>query len=164
MKYKVNIITLALLILVGSYSVQSLLGQDDTTSQTIYRAGTQGSFQDPSNLFVGDVKVDLLFPANEKAHFSGAYVTFQPSARSAWHIHPAGQHIIVTSGVGRTGEWGGPVTEIKTGDVVWCPPGVKHWHGASPDSEMTHLVITGSLDGRNVEWREHVTDEQYNGK
>jgi quercetin dioxygenase-like cupin family protein len=105
-----------------------------------------------------------LFPANDSAHFSGATVTFEPGARSAWHIHPAGQHLLVTAGVGRTQEWGGPIVEIKPGDVIWCPPGVKHWHGASPTTAMTHISLTGTIDGKNVEWMEKVTDEQYNGK
>jgi quercetin dioxygenase-like cupin family protein len=110
------------------------------------------------------VRVDPLFPANDSAPFSGAYVTFEPGARSAWHIHPAGQHLLVTAGVGRTGEWEGRVDEIKAGDVIWCPPGIKHWHGAAPTTAMTHIAITGRLDGKSVEWMEKVTDEQYNGK
>jgi quercetin dioxygenase-like cupin family protein len=95
------------------------------------------------------------------APFSGAYVTFEPGARSAWHTHPAGQHLIVTSGVGWTQEWGGPVTETRTGDVVWCPPGVKHWHGAKPTTAMTHVALTGTAGGKNVDWLEKVSDEQY---
>lgn len=92
-------------------------------------------------------------------------VTFEPSARSAWRTHPAGQYLIVTSGIGRTQEWGGPVTEIYAGDVVWCPPGVKHWHGATPGTAMTHLAFTGTMaDGKNVTWMEKVTDEQYNAR
>jgi quercetin dioxygenase-like cupin family protein len=133
-------------------------------AQTISRAGTQASIKGPEDWFTGDARIDPLFPSNDTADYSGAYVTFEPGARSAWHLHPAGQHIIVTSGVGRTGVWEGDVEEIKAGDVIWCPPGVKHWHGASPTVAMTHIVITGSLDGKNVEWKEKVTDEQYNGK
>lgn len=131
--------------------------------QTMSRAGTQASIKGPADFFTGDARIDPLFPANDTAHYSGAYVTFEPGARSAWHLHPAGQHIIVTSGVGRTGVWEGDVEEIKAGDVIWCPPGVKHWHGASPTVAMTHIVITGSLDGKNVDWKEKVTDDQYNG-
>lgn len=134
------------------------------SSQTIYPAGSQGSFEGPADLFTGKASVDLLFPVNDSASFSGAYVTFEPGARSAWHVHPAGQHIIVISGVGLTQEWGGPIVEIRPNDVVWCPPGVKHWHGASRDATMTHLVITGTKDGNNVEWLEKVTDAQYNGQ
>ena len=138
-------------------------GKSDGT-QTILHAGAQSSIKGPDDWFTGDVRIDPLFPSNGTAHYSGAYVTFEPGARSAWHTHPAGQHIIVTSGVGRTAVWGGPVREIKPGDVIWCPPGVKHWHGAAPATAMTHIVITGSLDGKNVEWKEKVTDEQYNGE
>jgi 4-carboxymuconolactone decarboxylase len=99
-------------------------------TQMISRAGSQASIKGPTDFFTGDARIDPLFPSNDTAQYSGAYVTFEPGARSAWHLHPAGQHIIVTSGVGRTGVWGGPVEEIKAGDVIWCPPGVKHWHGA----------------------------------
>jgi quercetin dioxygenase-like cupin family protein len=102
-----------------------------------------------------------LFPAKDTAPFSGAYVTFEPGARSAWHTHPAGQHLIVTSGVGWTQEWDGPTVEIRAGDVVWCPPGVKHWHGASLTTAMTHIALTGTVGGKNVEWLEKVTEEQY---
>ena len=90
--------------------------------------------------------------------------TFEPGARSNWHTHPTGQHLIVTSGVGWTQEWHGPIVEIRAGDVVWCPPGVKHWHGATPTTAMTHLALTGTVGGKNVEWLEKVTDEQYHGK
>lgn len=132
--------------------------------QEIYRAGSQKSFKGPQSLFTGDVQVDLLFPANATAHYSGAYVTFQPGARTAWHLHPAGQHMIVISGVGLTGTRDGKIIKFKAGDVIWCPPGIDHWHGATPDSPMRHLVITGMLDGKNVIWKEKVTDEQYLGK
>jgi len=130
--------------------------------QELYPAGSQKSFKGPDNLFTGDVQVDMLFPSNETAHYSGAYVTFQPGARTAWHLHPAGQHMVVTSGVGLTGTRDGKIVTIKTGDAVWCPPDIDHWHGATPESPMTHLVLTGVLDGKNVIWKEKVTDEQYN--
>lgn len=136
----------------------------NNTSQAIFRAGTQASVEGPAEYFTGRVRIDPLFPVNDSAHFSGAYVTFEPGARSAWHIHPTGQHLLVTAGVGRTGEWGGHVDEIKAGDVIWCPPGVKHWHGASPTTAMTHIAITGTVNGKSVEWMEKVTDDQYNGK
>jgi quercetin dioxygenase-like cupin family protein len=138
--------------------------EQGTDSQTVYRAGSQKSFKGPENLFTGDVQVDMLFPSNETAHYSGAYVIFQPGARTAWHLHPAGQHMIVTSGVGLTGTRDGNIVEIKAGDAIWCPPDIDHWHGATPDAPMTHLVITGVLDGKNVVWKEKVTDEQYLGK
>jgi quercetin dioxygenase-like cupin family protein len=132
--------------------------------QTISRMGTRASATGPSEYFTGNVRVDPLFPANDTARYSGAYVTFEPGARSAWHVHPAGQHIVVTSGVGLVGTWGGPVEEVKAGDVIWCPPGIKHWHGASPAVAMTHLVVTGVRDDKAAEWMEKVTDEQYNAR
>jgi quercetin dioxygenase-like cupin family protein len=131
------------------------------TSQTITRAGSHASAKGPGEYFTGNVRVDPLFAANESAPYSGGQVTFEPGARSNWHTHPTGQHLIVTAGVGLTQEWGRPVEEIRAGDVVWCPPGVKHWHGASPTTAMTHIAITGTTGGKNVEWMERVTDEQY---
>jgi 4-carboxymuconolactone decarboxylase len=127
----------------------------------ITRSGSQAPGKGPTEYFTGDVRVQPLFAAEEAAPYGGAYVTFQPGARSAWHTHPAGQRLIVTEGVGRTQQWGGPAEEIRAGDVVWCPPGVKHWHGASPTSAMTHIALTGVRDGQNVEWLEKVSDEQY---
>jgi 4-carboxymuconolactone decarboxylase len=124
-------------------------------------SGSQAPSDGPAEYFTGDVRVQPLFAEEEAAAHGGAYVTFQPGARSAWHTHPAGQRLIVTDGVGRTQQWGGPVEEIRAGDVLWCPPGVKHWHGASPTSAMTHIALTGARDGQNVEWLETVSDEQY---
>ena len=135
--------------------------EKDENSQIIYKAGSQKSFKGPENLFTGDVQVDMIFPSNETAHYSGAYVTFQPGARTAWHLHPAGQHMIVTSGIGLTGTRDRKILRFKAGDTVWCPAGIDHWHGATPDSPMTHLVITGVLDGKNVIWKEKVPDDQY---
>jgi quercetin dioxygenase-like cupin family protein len=132
---------------------------------TITCAGTQASMAGPSGFFTRLVRVDPLFPANDDINASGAYVTFEPSARSAWHTHPKGQYLVVTAGVGLTQEWGKPVQEIRPGDVIWCPPGVKHWHGAAPLTAMTHLAITGcTADGKNVEWMEKVSDEEYNAR
>jgi quercetin dioxygenase-like cupin family protein len=105
-----------------------------------------------------------LFPATGENNASGAYVTFEAGARSAWHTHPAGQRLVVTSGVGLTQEWGKPVQEIHPGDVIVCPPGVKHWHGAAPASSMTHLAVTGSVEGKSVQWLEKVTDAQYDAQ
>lgn len=133
-------------------------------AQVIYRGDTQKSFKGPEDWFTGEVQVEMLFPDNETAHYSGAYVTFQPGARTAWHLHPAGQHMIVTSGVGLTGTRDGKIVKFKAGDTVWCPSEIDHWHGATPDAPMTHLVITGVLDGKNVIWKEKVTDDQYLGK
>jgi 4-carboxymuconolactone decarboxylase len=130
--------------------------------QQILRAATQAPTVGPMEHFTGRARVDPLFPVDEDINASGAYVTFEPGARSAWHTHPAGQRLVVTSGVGLTQEWGKPVQEIRPGDVVWCPPGVKHWHGAAPTTAMTHLAVTGSVDGKRVTWMEKVTDEQYN--
>lgn len=156
-------LSLCLFLFTSAFAGQAQAGEENSTMQMISRAGTQASIKGPDDWFTGDARIDPLFPSNETAHYSGAYVTFEPGARSAWHTHPAGQHIIVTSGVGRTAVWGGPVVAIKPGDVIWCPPGVKHWHGAAPNTGMTHMVITGSLDDKSVEWEEKVTDAQYNG-
>ncbi len=130
-------------------------------SQTINRAGAQPSAKGPAEYFTGNVRVEPLFAANDSAPYAGAYVTFEPGARSNWHTHPTGQHLLVTHGVGRTQEWGGPIVELRAGDHVWCPPGIKHWHGASPTTAMTHIALTGTRDGKNAEWMERVTDEQY---
>jgi quercetin dioxygenase-like cupin family protein len=162
--YTAMLVSLCLLVSTGACASRALAAEANKTSQTIFRAGSLGSFNGPVEFFTGNVRVDRLFPANDAAPFSGAYVTFEPGARSAWHTHPTGQHLIVTAGVGRTQEWGGPITEIREGDVVWCPPGVKHWHGASPTTAMTHIALTGTVNGKNVVWMEKVTDEQYNGQ
>jgi quercetin dioxygenase-like cupin family protein len=130
-------------------------------SQIIFRAGSQPSFKGSADTFIGNVRVDPLFPAGDRASFSGGTVTFEPGARSAWHTHPAGQYLIVTAGTGWTQVWGGPIEEIHAGDVVWCPPGVKHWHGASASTAMTHIALTGTVNGKNVEWMEKVSDQQY---
>jgi quercetin dioxygenase-like cupin family protein len=118
----------------------------------------------PSDFFTGQARIDPVWPAGAEINASGGLVTFEPGARSAWHTHPKGQHLMVVSGVGLTQEWGGPIQEIRAGDVVWCPPGVKHWHGAAPRTAMTHLAITGSENGKNVEWMEKVSDEQYHAR
>jgi quercetin dioxygenase-like cupin family protein len=136
-------------------------GAQTAQSQTIARAGTQPAAIGPAEYFTGRVRVQPLLTPKAPSNYTGAYVTFEPGARSAWHTHPAGQQLIVTAGVGRTQEWDGPVVEIRPGDVVWCPPGVKHWHGASPREAMTHIALTGTIDGKNVEWMEKVSDEQY---
>lgn len=133
----------------------------DTSPQVAYRKGSQKSIKGPAEYFTGDVQVDMLFPENETAHYSGAYVTFQPGARTNWHMHPAGQHMVVVKGVALTGTRDGEVIEFREGETVWCPVGIDHWHGAAPDAPMTHLVITGSEDGMAVVWKEKVTDEQY---
>ena len=127
----------------------------------IIRNGTRPSGKGPADWFTGTVRVDPLFSAPEPARGAGAQVTFEPGARTAWHTHPLGQTLIVTSGVGRAQREGGPVEEIRPGDVVWFGPGEKHWHGASPTVAMTHIAIQEALDGTVVEWMEHVSDADY---
>lgn len=137
----------------------------DTASeagQSVVRAGTQASAKGPEAWFTGTVRVDPLFRANEAANVSGAYVTFEPGARSAWHEHPAGQTLVVISGVGLTGTSDGKVVEIRAGDVVRCSPNVRHWHGAAPHVAMTHMALTGVKDGKNAVWHEKVSDAEYN--
>jgi quercetin dioxygenase-like cupin family protein len=127
----------------------------------IKRNGSQPSGKGPADYFTGAVRVDPLFQAPAPARVSGASVTFEPGARTAWHTHPLGQTLIVTAGCGRTQRWGGPIEEIRPGDVVSIAPGEKHWHGAAPSTAMTHIAIQEQLDGKAVDWMEKVTDEQY---
>ncbi|WP_200899123.1 (R)-mandelonitrile lyase [Cupriavidus pauculus] len=132
--------------------------------QQITPSGTQRAVEGSPDFFTGSVRVEPVWPADKNINASGGLVTFGPAARSAWHTHPAGQRLWVVSGIGLTQEWGQPIREIRPGDVVWCPPGVKHWHGASPGTAMTHLAITGNVNGKNVTWMEKVTDDQYNAR
>ena len=125
--------------------------------------GTRESFTGPEEYFTGTAIVDPLFSANEHTLSTGGAVTFAPGARSAWHTHPAGQILIVTAGTGWVQEEGGEKREIKAGDVIWTPPGVKHWHGAAATTSMTHIALTNVRDGKNVEWLEKVSDAQYGG-
>ena len=127
----------------------------------IHRNGSRPSAHGPAAWFTGTVRIDPLVQTEAPARVAGATVTFEPGARTAWHTHPLGQTIIVTSGCGRAQRLGGPIAQIHPGDVVWFPPGEKHWHGASPTTAMTHIAIQESLDGKVVDWLEHVTDEQY---
>ena len=127
----------------------------------ITRIGTQPSMKGNADWFSGSVRVDPVFPVNDPSRVSAGHVTFEPRARSAWHTHPLGQTLIITSGLGWVQFEGGPIEEVRTGDVIWFPPGLKHWHGASPTDGMTHYAIQESLDGKNVEWMEKVSDEQY---
>jgi quercetin dioxygenase-like cupin family protein len=127
----------------------------------ISRNGSRPSAKGPAEYFTGTVRVDPLFEAPERARARGAYVTFEPCARSNWHTHPLGQTLIVTSGCGLVQSWGGPVKVIRPGDVVWCPAGEKHWRGAMPNTAMTHIAIQEELDGKVVDWMEKVTDDQY---
>jgi quercetin dioxygenase-like cupin family protein len=127
----------------------------------ITRVGSQPSRKGPSEYFTGLVRIDPLFQAPDPARVSGASVTFEPGARTAWHTHPLGQTLIITSGVGWIQREGGSIEQVHPGDVVWFPPGLKHWHGATPTTAMTHIAIQEALNGKNVDWLEHVSDEQY---
>jgi quercetin dioxygenase-like cupin family protein len=127
----------------------------------IKRSGSQQSSKGPDDWFTGTVRVDPLFQANDPARASGARVTFEPGARTAWHTHPLGQTLIVTAGCGRAQREGGPIEEIRPGDVVSFAPSEKHWHGATPKTAMTHIAIQEALDGKVVEWMEHVSDQEY---
>ena len=129
----------------------------------IIRSGTNPSAPGPDDYFTGTVRIDPLFAAEEPGRASGAHVTFEPGARTAWHTHPAGQTLIVTFGRGRVQREGGPIEEISQGDVVWFPAGEKHWHGAQPDTAMSHIAIQESIDGSPVTWLEQVSDEDYKG-
>ena len=127
----------------------------------IVHAGARPSGKGPAEWFTGTVRIDPLFAAEAPARAAGNAVTFEPGARTAWHSHPLGQILIVTAGLGRVQRWGGPVEEIRPGDVVHFDPGEKHWHGASPEAAMTHIAIQEALDGKSADWMEHVSDEQY---
>jgi 4-carboxymuconolactone decarboxylase len=128
---------------------------------SISRSGSQPSSEGSAEYFTGSVRIDLLFKANDPLRASGGRVTFEPGARTAWHAHPFGQILIVTDGTGWVQQWGGPIEEMRPGDVVRIPPGLKHWHGASPTTSMTHIAIQEQLDGEAAEWMEKVSDEQY---
>lgn len=129
----------------------------------ITRAGTNPSVRGPADWFTGTVRIDPLFQTEPPARGGGAMVTFEPGARTAWHTHPAGQTLIVTAGCGRVQRDGGPIEEIRPGDVVWFPAGEKHWHGAAPDVAMTHIAIQEAVDGVAVTWLEQVSDADYRG-
>jgi quercetin dioxygenase-like cupin family protein len=129
----------------------------------IQRAGSKPSNKGPADYFTGTVRVDPLFQTEAPARVRGANVTFEPGARTAWHTHPLGQTLIVTAGCGRAQRWGGPIEEIRPGDVISFAPGEKHWHGAAPTTAMTHIAIQEALDGKPVDWLEKVSDEQYGG-
>lgn len=151
----------------AAMTVASLLLATSTASAqsdqaiTVTRAGSQPSSVGGAENFTGSVRVDSRFKGTGPARISGGTVTFEPGARTAWHTHPLGQTLIVTHGVGLVQHWEGDVQEIRPGDTVWIPPGVKHWHGATPTSGMTHIAISEQLDGKSVEWLEKVSDEQY---
>ena len=127
----------------------------------ITRNGSQPSAKGPADYFTGTVRIDAPFKGSDAARVGGATVTFEPGARTAWHTHPLGQTLIVLSGAGFAQREGGPVEEIRPGDIVWFAPGEKHWHGATPTMAMTHIAIQEQLDGKMVDWLEHVNDQQY---
>jgi quercetin dioxygenase-like cupin family protein len=127
----------------------------------IKRVGSQPSKQGPADWFTGTVRIDPLIDAPVPARVASSMVTFEPGARTAWHTHPLGQNLIVTSGCGWAQRWGGPVEEIRPGDVIWFPPGEKHWHGATASTAMTHIAIQEKLDGKAVDWLEKVSDAEY---
>jgi len=127
----------------------------------IKRSGSQPSGKGPAEYFTGAVRIDPLFEARDPARALGASVTFEPGARTAWHTHPLGQVLIVITGCGRAQKWGGPLEEIRPGDVIWFAPGEKHWHGAAATTGMTHIAIVEQLDGKSAAWMEKVSDEQY---
>ena len=127
----------------------------------IIRNGSQPSSKGPADWFTGTVRVDSPFKGTDPARVTGAIVTFEPGARTAWHTHPLGQTLIVTAGCGLAQRWSGPIEQIRPGDVIWFPPGEKHWHGSTATTAVTHIAIQEQLDGKTVEWMEKVSDEQY---
>jgi len=129
----------------------------------ITRIGSRPSGKGPAEYFTGTVRIDPINDAPDPARVNSASVTFEPGARTAWHTHPLGQTLFVIAGCGRAEKWGGPIEEIRPGDVVWIAPGEKHWHGAAPTTAMTHIAMQERLGGKPVEWMEQVSDEQYNG-
>lgn len=139
----------------------STIAAAQTGAVVVTRVGSQPSTAGPEQYFTGSVRVDSRFQAASPARVGGAIVTFEPGAHTAWHTHPLGQTLIVTAGVGRVQRWGDAVQEIRPGDVVWIPPGAKHWHGASPTMGMSHVAIAESVNGMSVEWMEKLEREQY---
>lgn len=147
----------------GTSAAQTPISQarGKDAAMKITRIGSQPSSKGAAEYFSGDVRVDPLFPVREPGRASAGHVTFEPGARSAWHTHPLGQTLIITSGAGWVQREGGPIEEVRPGDIVWFPPGLKHWHGATPTTAMTHIAIQETLNGKNVDWLEKVSDEQY---
>ena len=139
----------------------SVASSEDSQTINITRSGSQPSGKGPAEYFTGSVRIDPLFKANDPSRTSGARVTFEPGARTAWHTHPLGQTLIVTAGCGLVQRRGGPIEEIRPGDVVWIPPGEQHWHGATATTAMTHIAIVEQLEGKTADWMEKVSDEQY---
>lgn len=158
---KLLIANLLSLVIATSAVAQASGETSDAKDMVINRAASQVSTKSPAQNFTGNARVASLFAERAPLTSSAGSVTFEPGARSAWHTHPAGQYLIVTAGVGRVQQWGGKIEEIRAGDVIWTPPGVKHWHGAAPTTGMTHIALQDRVGGKNVDWMEKVTDEQY---
>jgi quercetin dioxygenase-like cupin family protein len=135
--------------------------QERRATMEIKRSGSQASRKGPAEWFTGIARIEPLFQAPDPARVGAGQVTFEPGARTAWHTHPLGQTLIITAGVGWVQREGGPIEVVRAGDVVWFPPGLKHWHGATPANAMTHIAVQESLNGKNVDWLEKVSDEQY---
>lgn len=152
---------LSVIALSLSQLVSSVVQGEASRTVAVTEIGTQPSSKGPPQYFTGSARIDPLFDTKAPSRVTGAYVTFEPGARTAWHSHPLGQHLIVTAGSGWVQQEGGEKQPIKPGDVIWTPPGVKHWHGATATNAMTHIAIQEALDGKNVTWMEHVSDEQY---
>jgi quercetin dioxygenase-like cupin family protein len=146
------------------FAQRKALTNEEDSSMEIKRVGSQPSNKGPADWFTGTVRIDPLFQAPAPARAAGASVTFEPGARTAWHTHPLGQTLVVTFGCGWVQRESGPKEEVRSGDVIWFPPGEKHWHGATSTNAMAHIAIQESLDGKAVEWMEHVSDEQYSGE
>ena len=156
-----NPIAVSALVLASGLITGVTAAQTSAPHITITPSTAQKVITGAPDRFIGSVRVQSLFDPTEPSRTSGGVVTFQPGARSAWHTHPLGQILIVTDGVGWMQQWGGPVQVISKGDVVWIPPGVKHWHGATPTTAMTHIAVQESINGVAVDWLEQVTNEQY---
>ena len=163
--------TMPLLGIVGTLIIRTGLAAERSQGRSasaqdaigITRNGSRASQRGPAEYFTGAARIDPLFDPNDVANAGAAYVTFEPGARTAWHTHPRGQRLVVTAGVGRVQRWQGPLDEIRPGDVVRIPAGVKHWHGAAPTTAMTHIAIQEALNGNVVTWLEKVSDAQYGG-
>jgi quercetin dioxygenase-like cupin family protein len=150
-------------VLVSTKRATAVQRQQRNETMNITRSGSQPSGKGQSEYFSGSVRIDSRFQTSAPARVGGAIVTFEPGARTAWHTHPLGQTLIVTSGIGWVQRDGGPIEEIRLGDLVWFPPGEKHWHGATSTTAMTHVAIAEALEGKSVDWLEHVSDAQYFG-
>jgi quercetin dioxygenase-like cupin family protein len=146
---------------VAAAQVPTLAMRARSETMDIKRNGSRPSGKGPEAYFTGTVRVDPMFEIGEPVRVTGGHVTFEPGARSAWHTHPLGQTLVITSGLGWAQLEGGSIEEIRPGDVVWFPPGVKHWHGATPSTAVSHIAITESREGKNVDWMEKVSAEQY---